>query len=151
VFFSLIAMTGLITLAVIVHGTYDGSAARSAWLGWTLLILAMACVGSGLAHAINQYDHWEGERWARYGNVVPRFQLGITEREWQVLQLIAHDDTTYRQIADQLHLSPETIKTHVRHLGEKLDTSGRHKVVAAARQHGLLPDTLETEESHNSA
>lgn len=146
-----VAVIGRSMLATFQLGAQDASAARSDVFGWSLLILAAACVAGGLVRSIEQYDRWDGDRWSRYGNALPRFQLGITEREWQVLQLVAHDDMTYRQIASQLHLSPETIKTHVRHLGEKLDTSGRHKVVLAARQHGLLQDTLETDESHNSA
>ncbi len=148
---AMVALWGWSVLAALYHGTQDASTTRSEMSGWSLLILAAACVAGGLVRSIEQYDRWDGERWPRYRNVLPRFQPGITEREWQVLQLIARDDLTYRQIAKHLHLSPETIKAHVRHLGDKLGTSGRHKVVSAARRHGLLPDMADVDEPHNSA
>jgi DNA-binding CsgD family transcriptional regulator len=141
---------GLMVLSAFVYSAYDASAGRSAWLGWTLLIVAASCVTNGLVHANHKYGQWEGARWTHFGTVLPRFELGITAREWELLPLLAREDLTYRQIAEELHLSPETIKTHVRHLGEKLGTSGRHKVVSAARQHGLLPDMLEADGPGNS-
>lgn len=126
-------------LIELIQGIQAASSVRSERLGWTLLVLTTACVAGGLVRAIEHYERSDEEQWSRYGNVLPRFQFGITEREWQVLQLIAREDRTYRQIAGELHVSPETIKTHVRNLGDKLGASGRRRVVVAARQRGLFP------------
>ena len=43
-----------------------------------------------------------------------------------------------REIADQLYLSENTIRTHMRHIYDKLDAHRRHEAVARARTLGLL-------------
>ena len=42
------------------------------------------------------------------------------------------------EIADQLHLSVNTIRTHMRHVYDKLDVHQRHDAIARARALGLL-------------
>jgi DNA-binding NarL/FixJ family response regulator len=59
----------------------------------------------------------------------------LSEAELRVLQLIGQglDNAT---IAQSLHLSPNTIKTHVRHIFEKLHVSDRTQAALWAVRHG---------------
>jgi two-component system, NarL family, nitrate/nitrite response regulator NarL len=61
----------------------------------------------------------------------------LTERERQVLKSIS-DGKSLPQIASELYLSVTTIKTHVRHLYEKLGVSDRAEAVAEAMRSGLI-------------
>jgi len=67
-----------------------------------------------------------------------QFSLGITERERQVLQLRA-DDRSNKEIAARLGLSPNTVKTHVARLFEKLRVARRTEAIMLARELGLVP------------
>lgn len=60
----------------------------------------------------------------------------LTEAERRVLRLIGQglDNTA---IAQSLHLSPNTIKTHVRHIFEKLHVSDRTQAALWAVRHGF--------------
>lgn len=64
--------------------------------------------------------------------------LGITERERQVLQLLA-DGRSNKEIAARLGLSPNTVKTHVARLFEKLRVARRTEAIQLARELGLVP------------
>ena len=64
--------------------------------------------------------------------------LGISEREHEVLQLLAAGHSN-REIAERLHVSPNTVKTHLARLYEKLDVSRRTQAVQAARTLHLIP------------
>ena len=64
--------------------------------------------------------------------------LGITERERQVLQLLA-DGRSNKEIAAQLRLSPNTVKTHVASLFAKLRVARRTEAILVARELGLIP------------
>jgi DNA-binding CsgD family transcriptional regulator len=54
--------------------------------------------------------------------------LGISEREYEVLCLLAAGHTN-REIADRLFVSPNTVKTHLTHLYEKLGVSRRTQAI----------------------
>lgn len=60
----------------------------------------------------------------------------LTEREREVLALLAQGATN-RQIADELYLSFDTIKTHVRKVFAKLGVTNRTQAAIIARDHGL--------------
>ena len=64
--------------------------------------------------------------------------LGITEREREVLKLLA-EGRSNKEIARRLELSPNTVKTHVAHLFEKLRVGRRMEAIALARELGLVP------------
>jgi DNA-binding CsgD family transcriptional regulator len=64
--------------------------------------------------------------------------LGITEREREVLQLIA-DGRSNKEIASRLGLSPNTVKSHVARLFEKLRVARRTQAIQLARELGLVP------------
>jgi DNA-binding NarL/FixJ family response regulator len=59
----------------------------------------------------------------------------LTQREREVLRLLA-DGRANEEIGKQLHISPETVRTHVRKAMAKLDADTRTEAVATAlRQH----------------
>jgi DNA-binding CsgD family transcriptional regulator len=64
--------------------------------------------------------------------------LGITEREREVLRLLA-DGRSNKEIARRLGLSPNTVKTHVARLFEKLRVARRTQAILLARDLGLVP------------
>jgi len=60
----------------------------------------------------------------------------LTDRECEVLSLVA-TGLSNSEIAEQLHISPATAKTHVAHLLTKLDARDRVQLVIIAYQAGL--------------
>ncbi|MEM8929675.1 MAG: LuxR C-terminal-related transcriptional regulator [Acidobacteriota bacterium] len=61
----------------------------------------------------------------------------LTDREHEVLRLVA-DGLPNRRIAESLGVAPSTVKTHLRHLFDKLDARRRTQAVARGRALGLL-------------
>jgi NarL family two-component system response regulator LiaR len=57
----------------------------------------------------------------------------LTPREWEVVDLLAERKTT-DQIADQLVLSSETVRSHVKNILRKLDARSREEAVAIAQR-----------------
>jgi DNA-binding NarL/FixJ family response regulator len=76
--------------------------------------------------------------------VLERMQSGgspepepLSAREREVLQLLANGATN-RQIAAQLNLSENTVKTHLSNIFSKLDVQSRAEAVAVAYRRGLV-------------
>lgn len=65
-------------------------------------------------------------------------ELGISSREMEVLQLMA-TGLSNQEIAAQLFVSPNTIKTHLARLFEKLDVGKRVQAIEKAKRLGLIP------------
>jgi DNA-binding NarL/FixJ family response regulator len=57
----------------------------------------------------------------------------LTPREWEVIDLLMARKTT-DQIADQLVLSTETVRSHVKNILRKLDARSREEAVAIAQR-----------------
>lgn len=64
--------------------------------------------------------------------------LGISQRECDVLEQLAQGHAN-KVIARELGISPNTVKTHVARLFEKLEASNRTEAIAKARELRLLP------------
>jgi NarL family two-component system response regulator LiaR len=66
----------------------------------------------------------------------------LTAREWEVIDLLKASKTT-DQIADELVLSPETVRSHVKNILRKLKVRSRQEAVAVADEmrKGALPTT----------
>ncbi len=71
------------------------------------------------------------------GSLNPSADKGISKRELDVLECLAQGNTT-SQIAENLFVSENTVKTHIRHILEKLDASNRAEAVSKAVQLGLI-------------
>jgi two-component system nitrate/nitrite response regulator NarL len=61
----------------------------------------------------------------------------LTERELEVLRGVA-EGWSAAEIGERLHLSPTTVKSHLRNLYAKLDVGDRAAAVAEAMRRGLL-------------
>jgi DNA-binding CsgD family transcriptional regulator len=64
--------------------------------------------------------------------------LGISGRELEVLQLLAAGQSN-KEIARRLDVSPNTVKTHVTRLFDKLDARRRTEAILRARDLGMIP------------
>jgi DNA-binding NarL/FixJ family response regulator len=62
---------------------------------------------------------------------------GLSKRELEVLECLSQGKTTL-QIASELFVSENTVKTHVRHILDKLEASNRAEAVSKAAQMGLI-------------
>jgi DNA-binding CsgD family transcriptional regulator len=100
-----------------------------------IVLLALAFMGLGI---------WVGARLFRRSNPEPfmpntqvRETLGVSERELQVLELMAAGQSN-KEIARRLSVSPNTVKTHVANLFEKLEARRRTEAILRARELGIL-------------
>lgn len=57
----------------------------------------------------------------------------LTDREWEVLDLLVGGATPV-EISDELVLSYETVRTHLKHVYRKLDVNSREQATRAAQQ-----------------
>lgn len=64
--------------------------------------------------------------------------LGISARECEVLELLSQGFSN-KLIARHLTISPNTVKTHVARLFEKLEVASRTQAIQKARSLGILP------------
>jgi DNA-binding CsgD family transcriptional regulator len=72
------------------------------------------------------------------GNPRAQAALGISARERAVLEQLAAGRSN-KEIARELGVSPNTVKTHIARLYEKLEANRRTEAIARARELGLLP------------
>lgn len=72
---------------------------------------------------------------SRFGAEAPAPLL--SDRELEVLSCMV-DGLTTQQMAGRLFISENTVKTHVRHIFEKLEVSNRAEAVGKAMQMGLI-------------
>lgn len=61
----------------------------------------------------------------------------LSEREVEVLRCLAKGSTTTK-ISNQLFISENTVKTHIRHIMEKMEVKNRTEAVAKGSQLGLI-------------
>lgn len=71
-------------------------------------------------------------------NTAALASLGITRREQEVLALLAVGKSN-KEIAQKLGISPNTVKTQVASLYQKLEVSRRTQAVQKARELALIP------------
>jgi DNA-binding CsgD family transcriptional regulator len=72
------------------------------------------------------------------GNPAAVAALGISPRELTVLRELAAG-LSNKEIAARLNISPDTVKTHVARLFEKLEARRRTEAILKARELGLVP------------
>ena len=128
---------GVLALAEIRHGAHEPAAARR------LLARARAIVG-----ALRDADELAGariEQTARTLRLRPARERDtggapyweLSERELAVLRLL-EGKLSQREIAAELYVSFNTVKTHTRAIFRKLGAASRAEAVARARELGLL-------------
>lgn len=99
-----------------------------------LAMLALAFMGLGV---------WVGARLFHRPtapftpNTRVRESLGVSDREYEVLTLLAAGRSN-KEIANQLHVSPNTVKTHVANLFGKLEAKRRTQAISRARELGMV-------------
>ena len=71
-------------------------------------------------------------------NVAAIRSLGLTARECEILALLASGQSN-KEMARALGISPNTIKTHLARLFEKLEVPSRMRAVEKARSLALIP------------
>jgi DNA-binding CsgD family transcriptional regulator len=64
--------------------------------------------------------------------------LGLSPRECQILEMLA-SGASNKELARALGISPNTVKTHVARVYEKLDVDRRIQAVEEARRLALIP------------
>ncbi len=65
----------------------------------------------------------------------------LSDRELAILRLL-NSQLTQREIADAMYISLNTVKTHVKHIFQKLGVNTRPEAVEAAQARDLLPGRL---------
>jgi LuxR family maltose regulon positive regulatory protein len=80
-------------------------------------------------------------RWSTGDSTFAALAADLTERERTILTLLA-SHLSFPEIGAELHISRHTVKSHVRHVYEKLGASSRSGAVRIARSRGMLPDGL---------
>jgi LuxR family maltose regulon positive regulatory protein len=94
----------------------------------------------GLLQEGNEGDRQPtGEQGGLGGIALPEATLldPLSQAEIRVLHYLP-TSLSVTEIADQLHLSVNTIRTHMRHVYDKLDVHQRHDAIERARATGLL-------------
>ena len=101
-----------------------------------IVLLAAAFAGLGL---------WAGHRLTRRRatqgferNDAAIRSLGLTPRECEILGLLAAGQST-KEIARQLEISPNTAKTHIASVFQKLAVQRRTQAIHKARELALIP------------
>ena len=74
----------------------------------------------------------------------------LTAREREVLQAAA-DGATNREIAEQLWISPHTVRTHLQHIFEKLDVRTRTEAATLLRKTGSSEAELSADQQRRPA
>jgi DNA-binding CsgD family transcriptional regulator len=65
-------------------------------------------------------------------------KLNISKRELEVLQLMS-EGLSNHEIADRLHVSLSTIKSHSQNIFEKMEVDRRTQAIVKARKLGIIP------------
>ena len=100
-----------------------------------LFLLALGFMGLGVWLGVALFPRSASAPFSP--NTVVQKTLGISEREKEVLELLAAGESN-KGIASRLHVSPNTVKSHVAKLYEKLEARRRTEAVLRARELGII-------------
>ena len=115
------------------------------WMDWrhvtqkwstSLYVLCVALMFAGLGIWLGNRLTPRSSPFARNRQAI--VSLGISAREVEVLDLLA-EGCPNKVIARRLAISPNTVKTHVGRLFEKLEAANRTQAIARARALDILP------------
>ncbi len=102
---------------------------------WPQVIVAVAFLALGVfagARLFGRHDRPDP------GNPQAQAALGISPRELDVLHAVAAGQSN-KEIARALDIAPNTVKTHLARLYDKLGARRRTEAIARARELGMLP------------
>ena len=99
------------------------------------VLLAIGFVSLGIWVGVKLTAKKDVEPFSRNDAAVA--SLGISPRELQVLEALALGQAN-KEIARSLSISPNTIKTHIAHLFEKLETDRRVLAIDKAKFLGII-------------
>lgn len=102
-----------------------------------VVLVALAFLGLGVWAGLRLLGHRAPPAPPFDGNPEAQAALGISPREREVLEHLAAG-LSNKEIAERLHVSPHTVKTHVARLFEKLGARRRTEAILKARELGLL-------------
>lgn len=108
-------------LAMAIKAVAEGAA----WLDPGIASRVLRSIGSNKKERVEECDK---------NSVNP---ASLSTREYDVLRLVV-DGRSNQEIADKLVLSVETVKTHMRHIMEKLAVSDRTQAAVKAMREGLI-------------
>jgi DNA-binding CsgD family transcriptional regulator len=100
-----------------------------------LVLVALAFMGLGIWVGARLFHRAPREPFTP--NTRVRETLGVSEREFEVLTLLAAGRSN-KEIANQLDVSPNTVKTHVAKLFAKLEAKRRTEAISRARELGMI-------------
>jgi DNA-binding NarL/FixJ family response regulator len=72
-----------------------------------------------------------------FGRIGGRDHRALSDRELLVLQELTHGKST-KEVAEDMHISEETVKTYLKQIFRKLDVRDRTEAVAEAFRRGLV-------------
>jgi len=100
-----------------------------------LVLIALAFLGLGIWIGVRLFQRPPPGPFTP--NTQVRETLGVSDRELQVLELLAAGRSN-KEIARELDVSPNTVKTHVAKLFEKLQAKRRTEAISRARGLGMI-------------
>jgi len=98
-------------------------------------LVALAFLALGVWAGTRLFRHAPPAPFVRNSRVVAT--LGISPRELEVLDLLAAGRSN-KEIARLLDVSPNTVKTHLTNLYEKLEVRRRTEAILRARELGMI-------------
>ena len=101
-----------------------------------IAIIALAFVALGVWVGLRLSAPPVRESFERNANAIE--YLGISKREYEVLELLAQGHSN-QEIAKTLFVSPNTVKSHLGRLYEKLEVSRRTQAIQKARTLRMIP------------
>jgi len=135
--------TAVVMLTMHDNPTYLRDAVRAGAAGYLLkdvskdeLVDAIRQVATGGAFIESQMLKGMLSEMKPSGQAAPAAK-NLTKRESEILSLVA-EGMSNREIAEKLVLSPETVKSHVAAILEKLNVSDRTQAAIYAVRHGLV-------------
>lgn len=102
-----------------------------------IALLAVGFVALGVWAGVRLTPRRAGERMFQRNDAAAR-SLGLSPRELEILEALATGES-YKELARRLGISPNTVKTHVGRVYEKLEVQNRVLAIEKARFLALIP------------
>ncbi|MGH9350615.1 MAG: LuxR C-terminal-related transcriptional regulator [Terriglobia bacterium] len=143
--------SGMMVGAAIIRQTFPLGVLRPAVAAmvlarWEAILLAAGLAIGLLLWAGQKWLYEETTLWQKERTALQRKVLRVSDREMDVLRMMACLELSYDDIGERISISSRTVKTHGHRLSEKLGVANRRQViVAAAREQWLLPPSDSTD------